>query len=485
LKPQPKPFTVTPPPTIAIEVSDRHVANIVAPPSGSPIAMGDPIGDIATGFVAGSRHLHFDVYDSPPPFAHIAAENQYLNPLLRFDVAADRDPLGNKPSIRDTDGDPKNVKVTAGNNNPLVLYERLIGSDVDIIVDSVDLMNSTLGFMTSPHIIGYYVKPLLAGTNGVRTAAAPYILARFNDTWFDGYTDAATGAHVATSSKFNEVYDSHRTASVGTFAWPVLDHYIVTNTKGGTGSIANVDAGQYWNTDAIDTGAPVIADHANYAGWPDAAGNATARFKDGDYEIRIILCDIVNPCENIPARRVRVNNFTQLSRADTGGVLPPGGAPTPIRLAGEAPWQSDIDFAPEYADTSPQFLVGETIGVEGEEFLPNFAMMAYIVPHRENGWMEGDSLAAGAVASAIVESDSDGIVPLTQAWAANQNGEFDAIIDYDNDGLFSSTLDGLSGFMVYDYEPEGVEDHYTFTIPRGPWSVLEEDGVLANDNAGA
>ena len=441
-----------------------HVANIVAPPGreavagGTPIAMGDPIGEVSTTLHNdGSRHLHFDVYDSPPPFDSIANQNQYLNPLLRFDQAADKDPLGNKPELRDTNNDNKKVLVTVGNNNPLVLHlTPVINSDVDIIIDAVDPMSSDLGFMTNPYRVGYWVEPRFWLAHGVKSAGAPYLLAKFDDTWFDGWQDGIV--HHNSSEKFGDVYDTHSNADKGTFPWDVLDHYIVTNTKGVDGKIENVDNGQYWNTNAKNDLSENTVAHANFAGKADAAKNWEARFFDADYMIHAILGDVVNTNEDINGRLIRVNNFLQKAGTGVLGIPPSGGVPLPLRKSGTQ-FLPD-DFEPEVATFEGSYLYGETIGVEGDEYLGNFAMTAYILPHRTNGWLEGDSLT-GAVASVVVQSDAEGVVPLTQAWEADQLDAFDIIIDYDNDGKFSSTLDGLSAFSVYYYEPVANDDDYT------------------------
>lgn len=93
-------------------------------------------------------------------------------------------------------------------------------------------------------------------------------------------------------------------------------------------------------------------------------------------------------------------------------------------------------------------MLGSAVGVNGEQYYPNLYMNAYIVQHKPGGWNEDDPLTTGMVAKVVVQSNSDGVVPLTQAWLANVSGEYDVIIDYDNDGLFSWTLDGLAGFRV-------------------------------------
>jgi hypothetical protein len=40
------------------------------------------------------------------------------------------------------------------------------------------------------------------------------------------------------------------------------------------------------------------------------------------------------------------------------------------------------------------------------------------------------------------------MVPPTNAWAAQALGQYDVVIDYDNDGKFSWRLDGVGTFTV-------------------------------------
>jgi hypothetical protein len=91
-------------------------------------------------------------------------------------------------------------------------------------------------------------------------------------------------------------------------------------------------------------------------------------------------------------------------------------------------------------------VIGEKIGILGDQYYPDLVMPAYVFDHR-GGWNEDDALA-GPIARVLVKSDGGGTVPLTEAWTIDRTGEFDVIIDYDRDDLFTWTIDGLGGFHV-------------------------------------
>jgi SdrD B-like domain/Peptidase family M23 len=414
---------------------------------GDAIGEGDELGKIATFHDAGSRHLHFDVSDTAPGADGSVPETAFLNPLLRFTAAADRDPLENSPTLRDTNKDNKTLLVTPNGDYANPFPKQPIKGDVDLIADAVDPMNSTLRFVANPYSIGYYVKPLfdqgLAApyARGVKTAANPYVLAKFDDTWFDGIVGPPA---VATSTKFNEVYDKEHPADVGTLQFARLDHYIVTNTKGENGKIDNVDENQYWNTDAKEDNA---ADWTNYTGKPNAGKNAEARFKDGDYEAHITLADLATNVDK-KAGKMRVVNFDRVAAVDLGGQASNQGLNPILYSPSDAPWVPDFTPTAVVAPITKFFWLGDMVGSKGEQYYPNMPMGAFVHPHKAGGWNDGDALDQGHVAFTIDESDANGVVPLTETWLSNQVGLFDLIIDYDNDAKFSWKLDGVTGFLV-------------------------------------
>lgn len=451
-----------------------HVTFEAGLAKGDDVDVGERLGTVSTTFhPSGGRHLHLDIVDeAPDPVTGIVEESSFVNPFLRFEAANDRDPLGNTPLLRDTNGDDKKLLITQSGDPAAVFAKQPIKGDVDIIADAVDPMSTDLGFVANPHIIGYWIEPRFWLMHGVKNFGAPYLLAKFDDNWFDGTTAQKT------SDKFGEVYDTTRPADIGTFPFQRLDHFIVSNTKGEDGAIGNVDGSQYWNTNAKDDSSSSTVAHANFAGKPDATKNAEARFFDGELNIHVVLGDVVNTNENLKAGKVRLDNFIQTAVPGHGGIPSPGGAPIMLYEPDTTPYVPDLVPEPVIADVSEKYLLNEVVGVSGEEYYPDFAMTAYVVHHRPEGWMEDDSLTSGLVAQVVVQSDSNGSVPLTEAWLADLPGKYDIIIDYDNDGLFSWTLDGVGGFHV-NSPPVGNPDHYT--IHTGDVLEVAPPGVLIND----
>lgn len=418
-----------------------HVSNIAAPAETMDIAAGAAIGKIsATQYEEGRRHLHLSVLNAAPPRASAPAENTHLNPFLRFTSNADRDPLSKIPRLEDTNSDKKLLLVTrSGTANAIA--KQTIDGDVDLIADARDPMHDSLLRSVNPHRAGYYVKPLFdkgVVAHGVKTADAPYILAQFDDNWFAGTP--------FTNGKFPLVYDESRPVDPN----PVpnstsLKHMIVTNTKGTDGRPANV-VDEYWNTNAKDDGSADTVAHANFAGKDDTGLNAMARFKDGEYEMHTILGDVVNTTVDVTAGKVRLDNFKQSAGPGRGGRVPVVPVDIPLYGPNSTPYVPDFLPEPSVASLDAIFHLFDPIGITGAQYYPDLIMPAFIFPHH-SAWLEDDPFVDFIVKIGVL-SDSTGFVPLTFAWIADRLGDFDVIIDYDRDGLFTWTMDGLGGFGV-------------------------------------
>lgn len=247
-----------------------HVSDInLAPAEGLPIAEGADIGKITSSFgpwVPGMYHLHWMV--TTLPFTRnlsggivAPAENSLRNPLLRFTAAADRDPEQVQPHTRDTNNDQTILVVTRQGDATDSFTNQTIDGDVDLIADVIDSMapasSAAYDFSTNPYQVGYYISPGFLNSNGVKGdyfgSTSPYMLATFDDNWFQG-----TPGGGKTSAMFDSVYDRTR-PTVDSIPFNNTNNMIITNTKGTDGGIANVDGGQYWNTNAQEDGADVTA----------------------------------------------------------------------------------------------------------------------------------------------------------------------------------------------------------------------------------
>jgi hypothetical protein len=389
-------------------------------------------------------------------------ERLWLNPLMRFTKNADRDPLELEPGLADSNGDGKKIILTpSGMTLPPSIFEdvtkKLVKGDIDIIADVRDQMNDTFKASAAPFKIGYHVASLFdTGVDPrlLRTAADPYVLATFDDNWFKDQPSAPGFITVyaddgSTANRSDAAFDQQlriKKADNDTI-FPFTKQYTITNAKGNDGRVANVDDNQYWNTNAknISTRSDTDA-KANFAGDPDTTKNAEARFKDGDWEIHVMLTDLVNPTEDAIGGKIRLDNFKQVAKPGLGGAAPPAAGLVDPLYDPTNTTSMLTEFAAETAGVDRMLNLGDSVGILGEQMYPDLLMKAYILPHK-NAWTEDNSFA-DAIASIFVKSDANGLVPLTLAWTANKLGLFDTIIDYDRDGMFSATLDGLGGFQV-------------------------------------
>ncbi len=434
------------------------------PPRNSQIEQGRGLGNISSFFPAGARHLHFSVVNAPPPENADPEIRSFRNPFLRFASNDDIDPLGLMPSWNFSDevrNPPANVlrRLTvapSGTTNPFP--NGVVSGEVDIIADVYDQMNTTTQWSwgaAAPHSVGWAVRPLFTGTHGVKSIQQPYLVAEFDDNWFgqiQGSTEALRRGNAL--EKMRLVY------ATGLPVWnplgaPKVLNFIVTNTNGTSGAITNVNE-RYWKTDALDDGATDDSGHAYYWDMPPTNHNGRARFKDGDYRIHIILTEATGFTRVLSAD-IRMQNFVRAPRVRPGNnALPaPVGITQPLYDT-TIPREFVADFVPLPTEASSSYssVFGEMVAVGGNgqtgyldtNYYPNLLMDVYVVPHRI--WNEGDSLSAGAVHHSLVQSDSEGTIPLTQVWLSTQIGQFDLIVDYDNDGKFSWKLDGLTAFTV-------------------------------------
>lgn len=465
-----------------------HLKSLAVPRS-ALVSQGQVLGIISDVFADKSRHLHLSVFNRLPLPGQMPGRDTVLNPFFRFE-AANQDPLNLRPVLADTNDDATSLIITKQGDATWASVGATVGGDVDIIADVRDFMHPSTWGGANPQIVGYFIRPTAINGKGVKTAAAnAYILANFDDNWFPGipaakfsqvYADSGVldnGAHTITGDLRANPTD---------LAWPQTRHFIVTNTAGTNGRPGNVSGGQYWNTDAGELRFAPLGENdvaANYAGVVDAAINAKARFKDGNYVVSIVLADLIAKDAHAAAT-VRVVNFER--KADVGfnsAMLPvPAGVPAATDNANSVPYLPNFVPTASVATIASAIPVDSPVGINGEQYYPDTLMYAYILPHKAAGWAEGEDLNATAEHVTKVKSDADGVVALTDSgWTTpNTGGDFDIVIDYNNDGKFTWKLDGLHGFTVNsgtsNNSPVAIDDS-AFTRPGSPVTI----NALDND----
>lgn len=207
-------------------------------------------------------------------------------------------------------------------------------------------------------------------------------------------------------------------------------NFNVTSTDG-----TRPNANNFWKTNAKKTGAGALGDGSSRA---NAVNNADGAFPDGVYDTRSggVLADGTYAPQ---VYRVLVNNWNQTALPERNqGVMPPaGGAST------ETQPSSENTISPPPMMT---FNTGDNVYVMGANYLDTASYVAYVFPF-DVIWANGAPLT-GYVSSQPVNADANGDISSQLAWGGASNGLYNLVIDYDNDGYFSWTLDGLGSFEV-------------------------------------
>jgi len=257
------------------------------------------------------NHLHYTLLNSfDISFTAIAGVSypngsNLENPLPVFDdilynsgVLTPIDPYSTSPIIRL----PKYKK----NNSYNRLSKDSLYKEVDISVEIWDLMANDYSLNKRPSIykLGYYVKNIEGGGSGVRSETNPYIVCKFDNDWFN---DPLNPVDATYTLNLNNTINKHKFVDVSLITlFPGSAYYrsyLITNCKGITGKIAELDSMQNWNTRAkIGTGSAPNGSDAD-----SALINADAKFKDGKYVVFIVAEDLVNKSQRPDT--VIVDNF--------------------------------------------------------------------------------------------------------------------------------------------------------------------------------
>ncbi|MCP4582731.1 MAG: hypothetical protein GY839_14060 [candidate division Zixibacteria bacterium] len=257
---------------------------------GEVVSPGETVAEISTtAYSAGARHLHQVILDSWTGTNGYAADgSNFNNPLPMFETNADKDPLGNTPSLEDIDGDGHDILYKRPDNS--YITNGKIYGDVDISVEMVDNMGTDP--RENPHRVGYWIDDGTGSTsNDVKSAASPYLLHDF-DNWF---------GQSGSSANFDDIYDPAKSYTAGT-GFTKRAHHIVTNTQGTNGSVANLDASEFWKTDARQGSGT----ESNGSDAQKARENQEAKFPDRTYFVHVLLEDLIHSTDRV--RSVVVDN---------------------------------------------------------------------------------------------------------------------------------------------------------------------------------
>lgn len=299
---------------VAVNASRGGVVTAITNGAGGTVRMTVDMG--AAGTVTES-YLHITA--NPPLFiGQVLAPNDFVgtvrNDYFNRDVEADhvhwgdasthklqpftnnpdRDPNMRSPVVADINNDGKDFIVVAANNNDDTNPREPAWGDVDFLVDAYDDMAANLNLQTAPFRLGYWIDAGVPGGNDVQSAATPYQLVQFD---FQLH-----GAQPAHANENAAVYWPLNADIQGINTWQTTLTWILTNTSGTTGANANLQAGEFWRTDAR-TGTGTKANRSDAS---RARENQEAQFPDGKYYVNIVLADLVNTSTSV--REVLVDN---------------------------------------------------------------------------------------------------------------------------------------------------------------------------------
>ncbi|MFN2286162.1 MAG: hypothetical protein ACK2UQ_17235, partial [Anaerolineae bacterium] len=220
-----------------------------------------------------------------------------ISVLSLFSIAADRDPQTHSPVVADVNNDGRDfIVVNAAANDHTAPREPAWG-DVDILVDAYDDMSTATELKVSPQSIGYWIQPGVPGAESVKNSTTPYRLISFDQAL------ALCGSPCAPEPiAENALYDQLPADLHGIATWQSYYTWVITNTRGTDGDPANIDANQFWRTDAR-TGSGT---ESNGSDADRARENQEARFPDGTYFVHTILMDFLHTSDRV--RSVIVDN---------------------------------------------------------------------------------------------------------------------------------------------------------------------------------
>lgn len=159
--------------------------------------------------------------------------------------------------------------------------------------------------------MGYWIDNINGGGENVKSAVSPYILCKFDDKWFSS-NKLSSDPSENTPNIADDVVEKTSFYTIGIVTNPnsagfnAYQHYKLTNASGSTGSIFDLDNLQHWNTLAKIGSAN---SPNGYDATSQARLNNEALFKDGDYNLNIVMKDLKPAHNQIATQKITVDNF--------------------------------------------------------------------------------------------------------------------------------------------------------------------------------
>jgi hypothetical protein len=390
--------------------------------AGDFIAPGERIGTVST--------VHFGM---DPEANHVHWGDNHMHNLIPYTINTDRDPNMVSPVVSDINNDGRDFMIVPASANDHNNPREPAWGDVDFIVDAYDDMASSTNLMAAPFTLGFWIQSLVPGGDNVRNSTNPYQLIKFDFGLHD-----AQAAHPLENAV---VYWNLNADIQGINTWQSCLSWIVTNTRGTDGSTGNVDANQFWRTNARK---PALVE-PNGSDAQVARENQEARFPDGTYNVHIILEDLVNKTDAV--RSVIVDN----SRPYVKRVKISSGA-QPIYLA-QWVWNTtttQLELQPATFDAAAAFsaLRTQDINIEVEFSEP----------------MQTASIVSIAPLGGTPPTLTSSQMPREKAIWKGVVSNLDIADDGSDDGIHMITFDGtdLAGnslLQITDRNPMGQDHH--------------------------
>jgi PKD repeat protein len=290
---------------VEMYISYGHLKSIPATVQvGYSVMAGEEIGTIDNTIASWNTltyHTHWHHWSNGANW-----QTSTLNPFISHTSNTYRDPAGNTPNTRNTNSDNTDFVLRQAKKSWKYFANHEIAyTGVDIIWEAVDRQSSDALYHI-PKSVSYYIQRKSAGNwvNAVKTDASPYVL-------YDNIHNNIKNYWTHDKEIVDALIDpdtSYRSKSPTTpsdYVFKQWFNWIITNTKGTSGTKADFDTNQCWATNARNTVAEANGYKSNY----DVARNIEeAKFPDGEYRVGIKLTDFTHtPAASY--KTIKVDNF--------------------------------------------------------------------------------------------------------------------------------------------------------------------------------